>query len=217
LGTPVSEHVETIPSDSDDIGDFGQLEIEDSQEIPAARNSQASQNSAHAANVFPFRPAQSNLQVNEMFADLMEEVSSPAGREAEKLSFEEHFSLGTAYRDMDLIEEAIQEFQKALRAIDLLTGDPKVIQCCGMLSTCFLKKNMPRSALRWCQTGLNMTDISSHEAMALRYDMGVAHLMAGSNERALECFDEIFNMDPTYRDVAQRIDELRGGFERHAP
>jgi hypothetical protein len=86
-----------------------------------------------------------------------------------------------------------------------------------MLSACFLKKGMPTSAVRWCQTGLSVADISSHEAIALRYDMGVAHSMSGSHERALECFDQIFGFDPGYRDVAQKIDELKGGFQRHAP
>jgi hypothetical protein len=76
---------------------------------------------------------------------------------------------------------------------------------------------MPRSALRWCQTGLSFADISQHEAMALRYDMGVAHSMSGSSEQALECFDRIFGMDPGYRDVAQRIDEIKSGLNRHAP
>jgi tetratricopeptide (TPR) repeat protein len=158
----------------------------------------------------------SDARFNEMFADLMEEVGDSEQASA-RVSFEEHFSLGTAYRDMELIEEAIKEFQYALKTIDIKRGDQKVIQCCGMLSTCFLKKNMPRSALRWCQTGLQISDISSHEAMALRYDMGVAHSMAGNSEQALACFDNIFSMDPSYRDVAQRIDELKGGFERHAP
>jgi tetratricopeptide (TPR) repeat protein len=161
-------------------------------------------------------PTESDIQVNDMFADLMEEVSSPTDRAAAKASFEEHFSLGTAYREMELIEEAIKEFESALKAVDLQKGDPQVIQCCGMLSTCFLKKNMPRSALRWCQTGLDLAEISSHEAMALRYDMGIAHSMEGSTERALECFDQIFGLDPGYRDVAQRIDQLKGGFDRHA-
>jgi tetratricopeptide (TPR) repeat protein len=144
-----------------------------------------------------------------MFADLLDEVSSLSDQDIAKEDFEEHFSLGTAYREMDLIEESIREFQSALKTLDLRKDAKKVVQCCGMLSTCFLKKGMPRSAVRWCQTGLSVADISSHEAMALRYDMGVAHSMAGSSEQALECFDRIFGMDPSYRDVAQRIDELR--------
>jgi len=63
---------------------------------------------------------------------------------------------------------------------------------------------------------LGLADNSSHEAMALRYDMGVAHSMDGSIDQAIECFDQIFSADPSYRDVAQKIDELRSGFERHA-
>jgi tetratricopeptide (TPR) repeat protein len=162
-------------------------------------------------------PAKSDFQANEMFADLMDEVADLSDQEVSKESFEDHFSLGTAYRDMELSEEAIREFEFALKIASQKKDGQRIIQCCGMLSTCFLKKGMPASAMRWCQTGLNITDISSHEAMALRYDMAIAHSMSGSNERALECFDQIFALDPSYRDVAQRIDELKGGFERHAP
>ena len=166
----------------------------------------------------PFqKPAEPVPGVNEMFADLMEEVISPENQEAAKATFEDHFSLGIAYREMELINEAVREFETALKCIELQKGDPKVIQCCGMLSTCFLKKNMPRSALRWCQTGLDLADAASHEAMAFHYDMGIAHSMAGSSEKALECFDRIFSVDPGYRDVAQKIDELKGGIQRHAP
>jgi tetratricopeptide (TPR) repeat protein len=181
---------------------------------PAEKSTGPSRSQSAAA---PSESAGSDFQMNEMFADLMEEVDGPEDQAAARDFFEEHFSLGTAYREMDLIEEAIKEFESALKNIDIKSGDQKVIQCCGMLSTCFLEKKMPRSALRWCQTGLSVAKISSHEAMALRYDMGIAHSMAGSNKQALECFDQIFNTDPSYRDVAQRIDELKGGFEQHAP
>jgi len=85
-----------------------------------------------------------------------------------------------------------------------------------MLSTCFLQKGMARSAIRWCRTGLSVKEISSHEAMALRYDMGTAHTRAGDTDQALECFGAIFGIDPSYRDVAQRIDELKSGLARHA-
>jgi tetratricopeptide (TPR) repeat protein len=160
-----------------------------------------------------------------MFADLMEEFGSVSDQEVLKESFDDHFSLGMAYRDMELNEEAVKEFQFALKIAELKKEGPRIIQCCGMLSTCFLKKGMPSSALRWCQTGLGVSEISSHESMALRYDMGVAHSLSGDNERALECFNRIFGIDPGYRDVAQKIDELKacrqaglkGGFERHAP
>lgn len=154
--------------------------------------------------------------VNEMFADLIDEVNALTDQEIAREDFETHFSLGIAYREMNLIDDAIKEFQGAIKSLDLSKSPRETIQCCGMLSTCFLDKGMPRSAIRWCQTALGLPDISSHEKMALQYDMGVAHALAGESERALECFHEIFAIDPTYRDVAQRIDDLKAGHAQHA-
>jgi tetratricopeptide (TPR) repeat protein len=155
--------------------------------------------------------------VNEMFADLIDEVNALTDQEIAREDFETHFSLGIAYREMNLIDDAIKEFQGAIKALNPSKSPREAIQCCGMLSTCYLDKGMPRSAIRWCQTALSMPDISSHEKTALQYDMAVAHALAGENERALECFSDIFGIDPTYRDVAQRIDDLKAGHVQHAP
>jgi len=235
---PLTEPFQTTSSDNLDI--FSGLELDDALDrfvegasekirevknaenppvmaaiVPAPAESGSEQSRLRTA--VPGKSANSDVPANEMFADLMEEVSALSEQEVSKESFDDHFSLGIAYREMELTEEAIREFELALKIADLKQDSRQVIQCCGMLSTCFLKKGMPSSAVRWCQTGLNIVDISSHESIALRYDMGVAHSMSGSSERALECFDQIFSLDPGYRDVAQKIDELKGGFERHAP
>lgn len=155
--------------------------------------------------------------VTEMFADLLDEVNSLTDQEIAQEDYETHFSLGIAYREMDLLEDAIREFLAAVKVLDAKRSPKEVIQCCGMLSTCFLEKQMPRSALRWCQTGLGVSQISSHEALALRYDVGVAHLQSGEIDKALEAFNVVFAVDPSYRDVAQRIDDLKRGPQRHAP
>jgi tetratricopeptide (TPR) repeat protein len=155
--------------------------------------------------------------INAVFADLIEEVNALTDQELAREEFENHFSLGIAYREMELIEEAIKEFPSAAKVLNPSKFPKEVIQCCGMLSTCFLEKGMPRSAIRWCQAGLGVSGISAHEDIALRYDMGVAHSILGDSSRALECFDHIYGVDASYRDVAQKIDSLRGGPDRHVP
>jgi tetratricopeptide (TPR) repeat protein len=210
--------VETTPPDGGDI--FEELKIDraaDSlvenytsesiarkSEIPAevpAAAQKPLQEAAHGS-----APAG---KVNAMFADLLDEVNSLTDRDIAQGDFETHFNLGIAYRGMALIDESIKEFQTAVKILDPVKSPKEVIQCCGMLSTCFIEKGMPRSAIRWCQTGLTIKDISPHEVMALRYDMGVAHALIGEQERALECFTAIFSKDPSYRDVAQKIDDLK--------
>jgi tetratricopeptide (TPR) repeat protein len=153
---------------------------------------------------------------NSMFVDLLAEVNSLTDQEIAREDFETHFNLGTAYHEMGLTDDAIKEFQFAAKALTPAKSPKEFIRCCGMLSTCFLEKGMARSAIRWCRTGLSIEEISSHEAMALRYDMGIALSGAGDTDQALECFGTIFGLDPSYRDVAQRIDELKSGLARHA-
>ncbi len=155
--------------------------------------------------------------VNEMFADVLEEVKTIAESESGREEFDTHFGMGVAYREMNLLEEAIKEFEAAAKFLNPAKHGREIVQCCGMLSMCCLEKGMARSTLRWCQTGLALADISPHESMALRYDMGVAYSLTGATDKALECFGKLFDIDPTYRDVAQRIDGLKSVSQRHGP
>ena len=152
-----------------------------------------------------------------MFADVLQEVNTIADGESAREEFDTHFGMGVAYRGMNLVDEAIREFEVAANPLDPARHAREIVQCCGMLSMCYLEKEMPRSVVRWCQTGLGLADISPHESMALRYDMGVAYSMTGEIEKALECFGKLFDMDPTYRDVAQKIDGLKSVSQRHGP
>ncbi len=215
-------------TDADAPDDFSVLDVpveavdQLSLDLPPQAEAPSAGAAAAATEVVPQGAGAANAiahegQVNAMFADLIDEVNALTDREIAREDFETHFTLGTAYREMALIDDAISEFQAAVKALDASRHRKEVIQCCGMLSTCYLEKGMPRSAIRWCQTGLGLTEFCSHEALALRYDMGVAHSGTGDAERALQCFGEIFGVDPSYRDVAQRIDELKNGPGRHVP
>lgn len=201
-----------------------ELEIIPSTDFEAAVSDQAVSGSQPrpAASVVPGQPAQQSTSgcepgINEMFADLMDEVNAPAQQETTREEFESHFNLGIAYRESDLLDEAIQEFQCAVKPLNAAKSPREVIQCCGMLSTCYLDKKMARSAIRWCQTGLDVPGISSHETLALQYDMSIAYTLAGNSGDALKCLGRIFDLDPRYRDVAQKIDDLRGGSNRNVP
>jgi tetratricopeptide (TPR) repeat protein len=151
-----------------------------------------------------------------MFADLLDQVNSMTDQEIAHEEYETHFSLGIAYREMSLVDEAIKEFQDAMKVLSPGKHPSEVIQCCGMLSTCFLEKGMPRSAIRWCETGISVQGISQHESMALRYDMAIGLMALGEFDKALENFTILSETDPSYRDVNQKICELRGDSGRHA-
>ncbi|HSO75532.1 MAG TPA: tetratricopeptide repeat protein, partial [Blastocatellia bacterium] len=125
------------------------------------------------------------------------------------IDFETHFSLGLAYKDMELLDEAIGEFQMAFRmaGIEDLTGD--YIHCCNMLGVCFKQKQMPKVAIRWFERGLKIPNRPEDEYQALRYEIGVCYEEIGEIDKAVDVFMEVYGTDVTYRGVADRIAQLQ--------
>ena len=122
---------------------------------------------------------------------------------AEQLSEEDsdtHFNLGIAYKEMGLLPEAIREFQVSARNPELF------VECCSMIGVCYMDQGMWSQAAEWYQKALVAPDLAADARLALRYDLASAFEMAGEHAQAGELFAEIMATDPTYRDVAQRID-----------
>ncbi|MFN2237796.1 MAG: tetratricopeptide repeat protein [Thermoanaerobaculia bacterium] len=116
--------------------------------------------------------------------------------------YDTHYNLGIAYKEMELIDEAIGEFQLAAK-------DPKrMIECCSMLGLCFLEKGMPQLAIKWYQKGLEAPEITDDEHLGLLYDLGSAYLEVGDTPNAQKAFLEVYGIKSNYRDIVERIKQL---------
>ena len=123
--------------------------------------------------------------------------------------FETHYNMATAYKEMDLLDEAIREFQNAANLTRPEDGTPRYFQCCNMLGHCFIEKGMPRAAVLWFKKGIDTPGRSSEEYKALQYELGAAYEQMNDLSRAIAAFTEVYGVDVSYRDVAERITELQ--------
>jgi tetratricopeptide (TPR) repeat protein len=143
-------------------------------------------------------------------AEIFEEFREAA--EEEPLSnedFETHYNMGTAYKEMELDDEAIQEFQTAASLTRPGDGTSRYLQCCNMLGHCFVHKGMPRAAVLWFKKGLDAPGHAEDEYKALRYELGSAYQQMGEIDRALEIFTEVYGVDVSYRDIGEKLQELQ--------
>ena len=75
--------------------------------------------------------------------------------DSEVPDYETHYNLGIAFKEMGLIEEAIAEFQKALKATSwLIRAVRSSSNVCNMLGLCFAEKGLPQVAIKWFTKGL---------------------------------------------------------------
>jgi len=107
-------------------------------------------------------------------------------------------------REMGLIDEAIAELQLASR-------DPqRLVDCASLLASCFVEKGLPALAVQWLERGLEAEGCGEEARHALRYELGAVLEAAGETERALEVFTGLYGEAAGHRDVAARIERLRG-------
>ncbi len=123
--------------------------------------------------------------------------------------FETHYNLGLAYKDMELYDDAIEEFQTACKATSPSSPDGRYFNCCNMLGFCFLQNNMARPAAVWYKRGLDSPARSEEEYQAMRYDLATAYEKLGEVSKALELLQEVYAIDINYRNVASKIKELK--------
>jgi len=116
--------------------------------------------------------------------------------------YDTHYSLGIAYREMGLLDEAIGEFQLAAKDRRYL------VECCGLLGSCFQEKGLPKLAAQWYDQALAAPDLDEGQALGLRYELGEAYLAMGDEEKAYDAFVEVYGKNSNFRDVSARLDEL---------
>ncbi len=143
----------------------------------------------------------------EIFEEFRMEAEEDHAAPAE--DFETHYNMATAYKEMELLDEAIREFQTSAGLAKPGDGTARYFQCCNMLGHCFLQKDLPQAAVIWFKKGLESPGRSGEEYTALQYELGSAYEQMGDLVRAEGVFTEVYGVNVGYRDVADRLQNLQ--------
>ena len=123
--------------------------------------------------------------------------------------YETHYNMATAYKEMDLLDEAIREFQVAAGLTGSADGTPRYFHCCNMLGHCFAQKGLPQAAVTWFKKGLDAPGRNSEESKALKYELGAAYEQMGDLNNAVAAFTDVYGVDISYRDIGARLESLQ--------
>jgi tetratricopeptide (TPR) repeat protein len=147
------------------------------------------------------------IDLADMFGELKHELEEDAANSDEDP--ETHYSLGVAFREMGLLDEAIGELQKVCQTVEHGHPFPQILQTYTWLAQCFLDKGIPEAALRWYERALTLPTLDGETRMALHYELACAYETAGNKSSALNNFMEVYGSNIDYRDVAERIKALK--------
>lgn len=117
------------------------------------------------------------------------------------------FELGVALRDMGLFKEAIEELRLAA------TGEQRFLQAGRVIATCLKELGGIRDAVKYLEQLLADPRAQGDRATPIAYDLGLLYEADGRQDSAQQIFSRI----PTFQDVPQRLERLRGGGHTSQP
>ena len=116
--------------------------------------------------------------------------------------FQSHYDLGVAFKEMGLLDEAIAELQKALRAPD---GKLRSSEALGV---CFIEKGAFVVAESILRRALELPASGDQERLGILYWLGRALEEQGKRVEARDLYGRVFAVDIRFRDVGERTKAL---------
>ncbi len=137
------------------------------------------------------------------FADMLAHFRQKVAENIEAEDSSSHYDLGLAFMEMGLIDEAIAEFQVALR------GGANPLATLELLGQCFVEKGQYPVASRVLERALRLPQVGDAELVGVLYHLGRSHEAMGNMPQAVELYERVLSVDIRFRDAARRAETLR--------
>ncbi len=132
------------------------------------------------------------------FAGMLRKFKQGIAENVSEEDHESHYDLGVAYKEMGLIEEAIAEFQKALRGKDR-------VRTYEALGQCFIEKEQFTVAATILGRALTEPSVTDDQLVGVLYLLGYASEALMRWEAAVGYYQRVFAVDIRFRDAAERL------------
>jgi len=135
------------------------------------------------------------------FADMLAQFKQKL---AEHVPFDDsssHYDLGLAFKEMGLIDEAIAEFQTALK------GGQDRLKIYEELGQCFLLKQQYNIAITILNRALAM-GVDDADLVGVYYHIGRSYEELGQRTEAKNAFERVVGVDISFKDAAERLSRL---------
>ena len=139
------------------------------------------------------------------FAEILQQFKQGIEEAIGAEDYQSHYDLGIAFKEMGLLDEAIAEFQKALRAPD---GRLRTSEALGVS---FYEKEQFPVAEAILKRAIDSLAGPDNEKIGLLYWLGRAREEQGKDPEALTCYRRAMAVDLGFKDLGERVARLTGG------
>ncbi len=139
------------------------------------------------------------------FQDMLQQFKRGIDANIDAEDFQAHYDLGVAFKEMGLLDEAIAEFQKALRS-------PEVrLKTTESLGSAFFEKRQFAIAEAILKRAVESLGATDDEQIGVIYWLGRSQEAQGKVEQAITTFERVLAVDIGFQDAGARMAKLSQG------
>jgi tetratricopeptide (TPR) repeat protein len=139
-----------------------------------------------------------DFEVSEL-DDIVREFKSGIAEKLSEGDYDTHYNLGVAYKEMGLLDDALQEFQVAARSPE------KMREAYTSLSMVYRDLGRGEDARAALRMALAVPSNTAEDRVAILYELGVLAQEEEDWEGALQAFQRAGAVDPSFRDLPRRL------------
>jgi tetratricopeptide (TPR) repeat protein len=129
----------------------------------------------------------------------------PMPRQITEHEYSVHYELGMAYKNMGMLDEAVEEFRMAINGKDCF------LDAATLLAASLKEKGLPEPAMECLEHVLADARCDQGKAVPIRYELGLLYEADGLFEKAIKMFSSI----SAFLDVPMRLERLKGSQAPH--
>jgi tetratricopeptide (TPR) repeat protein len=133
------------------------------------------------------------------FEEMLRRFKKGLAENVDDEDYASHYDLGIAFKEMGLIDEAISQFQKALR------GDSQRVRAYEALGQCFVEKGQHQVATTLLKRALETVDTDDRQLVGVLYLLGYSSEALARAAEAASYYQRVFAVDVEFRDAAARL------------
>lgn len=116
---------------------------------------------------------------------ILQELQRQLSAQLREDDYQTHYHLGIAFKEMDLLQKAIEEFKIAL-------ADPNLeFLCYLMLGTCYREMGNYHESIEFLKKGLKIKPLTTSQYEDIYYQLGLSYEGGGQAKDALAAFNKV--------------------------
>ena len=138
---------------------------------------------------------------------LLSSVATDSSPELEISSLDKdsemHYHLGIAYKEMELFDYAISEFEMAS------SSPPMRFDGCIMLGNCYMAKGDYNKSIEYYKMASEIQGLPNDRLARLHFNLGLAYEANGMVSEAIDTFNLVLKLDHSFAEANEKIRKLQ--------